>query len=94
MSVSTAHCAMPSACAPYAAAIEQMIGTRPSGPSSVLGSATEGVNARGTRTFSTTMSWLPEALHESALARIDLFFGWVATSDEILAALPSGSIGR
>lgn len=28
-----------------------------------------------------------EALHESALARIDLFFGWVSHSTEILAAL-------
>jgi len=37
---------------------------------------------------------MTEALHQSALARIDLFFGWVATSDEILAALSNGSTGR
>ena len=41
------------------AAIEQMIGRRPRGPSSVLGSATNSVNVRGTCTFSTTTSWLP-----------------------------------
>lgn len=32
---------------------------------------------------------MSESLHESAIARIDLFFGWVATSNEILAALQS-----
>src|SRR5690606_2219021 len=37
---------------------------------------------------------MTEALHQSALARIDLLFGWVATSDEILAELQNGSSAR
>ena len=33
---------------------------------------------------------MTEDLHESALTRIDMFFGWVSTSTELLAALSSG----
>jgi ureidoacrylate peracid hydrolase len=36
---------------------------------------------------------MSEALHESALARIDLFFGWVCSSDDILASLVSDPPG-
>ena len=31
-----------------------------------------------------------DALHQSALARIDLFFGWISSSDQLLAGLRRG----
>ena len=36
-----------------------------------------------------TIDMSPE-LHESALARIELFFGWVCSSEELIRALGTG----
>ena len=47
------------ACAPYAAAIEQIAGTRPCGRSSVIASPGDTVQECGTCKSFTTTSWLP-----------------------------------